>query len=136
MQYLVIQNKHHAKKRTVILQMTAKRSYIFTSYPKVAPIPIFLDTQILIFSKYVEENSRHIADFVERSLKYNSVIFLHNINNGVVKPIAKSSSAAGHTRRRLGNTSTCPHVCFDMCVLTVQMCVSTYNKVLISCRTY
>ena len=26
----------------------------------------------------------------------------------------KSSSAAGRTRRRLGNTSTCPYVCFNI----------------------
>ena len=31
--------------------------------------------------------------------------------------VTKSSSAAGRTRRRLGNTSTCPYVRFDMFVL-------------------
>ena len=42
----------------------------------------------------------------------------HAQNNCVIlsetECISKSSSAGGRTRRRLGNTSTCPHVRFDI----------------------
>ena len=66
--------------------------------------------------------------------------------------ITKSSSAAACTRRRLSNTSTSPHVHFDIWqshhqlqyALDVSLatqallhtCVSTYNKVIISCRSH
>ena len=47
------------------------------------------------------------------------------VQQGEYQHITKSSSAAGRTRRQLGNTSTCP-----------TKCISTYNKAIISCRTH
>ena len=58
--------------------------------------------------------------------------------------ITKSSSTAGRPRRRLGNTSTCPYVRFDIDVLNVGLttqahthtCLLTYKKVIINCKTH
>ena len=69
----------------------------------------------------------------------------------VVWHIIKSLLATGRTSRRLGNTSTCQYVRFDMqqshhhlqdaldvdlvTQAHVYMCVLTYKKVIISCRS-
>ena len=65
MLHLVNQIKQHARKHAAILQvMTTCRSYIFATYPKVTWYHINLFGYISI-----QENSRHVAEFVGRSLE-------------------------------------------------------------------
>ena len=62
---LVNQNKQHARNHTAILQVTTTwRNYIFATYPKVTWYHINLFGYISI-----QENSRHVAEFVGRSLE-------------------------------------------------------------------
>ena len=52
-----------------------------------------------IFSRYFVDGRNHAVAIEKRQ---------------VLTFLEKSSSAAGRTRRRLGNTNTCPYVRFDI----------------------
>ena len=67
---LVNQN-NHAKKHTAVLQvMTTWRSYIFATYPWVTWYYINLCGYISTYTFITyTKNSRHLAEFVDRSLE-------------------------------------------------------------------
>ena len=71
---LVNQNKK-ARKHAAILQVTTTwRSYIFASYPKVTWCHINLFRYINTHT-FIQENSRHVAEFVGRSLEIFKTIY-------------------------------------------------------------
>ena len=64
--------------------MTTLRSYIFAKYPKVAKHLTKVFGYISAYTfKFVHENSRQEADFIGRSLEYDSVSFFQDIEISV-----------------------------------------------------